>query len=133
MAQYKVPQNIDMQDKIFGPLTLFQFLYLLVGGMFAYLLLKTSLYLFIAFGVPVILIALAFAFVKVQDQPFSKFLSSLVHYLLTPKTWVWHKGPTAVVTIAEPPGKAKPTGRPEPKRFALEQIRQVASRLDVSQ
>jgi len=130
MAQYKVPQNIDMQDKIFGPLTLFQFLYLLIGGMFSYALLKTSIYLFIAFGIPVVVLALAFAFVKVQDQPFSKFLASLVHYLLTPKTWVWHKGPSTVVTIAEPPGTKKPLGRAAPKKFDLATIRNVASRLD---
>ena len=121
-----------MQDRIFGPLTLFQFLYLLLGGLFAYALLRTNIYLFIAIGIPVILVALAFAFVKVQDQPFSRFLWSLIHYLITPKTWVWHKGPTAVVTIAEKPGTKKPEARPVPKRVALEIIRQVASRLDTS-
>lgn len=131
MAQYKVPQNIDMQDKIFGPLTLFQFLYLLTGGMFAYALLKISLYLFIAFGIPVGVLALAFAFVKVQDQPFSKFLGSLIHYNLTPKTWVWHKGPTAVVTIADAPGTKKAIVRPMPKKFDLGIIRGVAERLDI--
>lgn len=130
MAQYKVPQNIDMQDKIFGPLTLFQFLYLLVGGMFAYALLKISIYLFIAFGIPIGVMALAFAFIKVQDQPFSKFLGSLVHYTTTPKNWVWHKGPTAVVTIADAPGTKKPILRPAPKRFDPGVIRDMAARLD---
>ena len=36
--QFQVPQGIDMEDKIVGPLTLIQFLYLLVGGVIDYLL-----------------------------------------------------------------------------------------------
>ena len=34
--QYKIPQNIDVEDKILGPFTLKQFLYIMVGGILIY-------------------------------------------------------------------------------------------------
>ncbi|MBI4032739.1 PrgI family protein [Candidatus Berkelbacteria bacterium] len=92
MARYQVPQNIDMEDKIVGPLTMLQFVYLMVGGMIVYLswtLFDISLFLVIA--VPVGLFTLALAFVKVQDQPFPKFMAAFLLYLVRPKARVWQK------------------------------------------
>lgn len=90
--QYKVPQKIDMEDKIIGPLTLKQFTYLMVGGMITYATIKSyNITLFLFFGLPVGLIALALAFIKVQDQPFSKFLLSLTMYFIKPRSRIWSK------------------------------------------
>lgn len=94
MSQYKVPQNIDMQDKIIGPLTLIQFIYLMAGGMIIYIFYETlegGIFYLIAF--PAGFLALALAFLKVQDQPFSKFLLSLLYFLTRPKKQVWYKIP----------------------------------------
>lgn len=97
--QYKVPQNIDMADKIFGPLTLIQFAELLIGGAIIYILFTSlSIAGFLIFGIPIALLTLALVFVKVQDQPFHKFLFSLFTYLISPKREVWHK-----VSAASPP------------------------------
>lgn len=93
MAQYKVPQNIDMQDRVVGPLTLFQFLYLLAGGMVFYTTLKTPGAIdLIVIGLPAAAFALAFAFLKINDQPFSRFITSFIFFLLHPKKRVWHHG-----------------------------------------
>lgn len=91
--QYKVPQNIDMQDKIIGPLTLTQFLYLMAGGMIVYIAYETlgPGFAFFIIALPISLFALAMAFLKVQDQPFTVFLISLLFYFFRPKTRVWHK------------------------------------------
>ena len=90
--QFKVPQKIDMEDKIIGPLTKKQFVYLLVGGMITYATIKSYNVTLIAFlGVPVGLIALALAFIKVQDQSFSKFLVSLLYFFVKPRRRYWHK------------------------------------------
>jgi hypothetical protein len=90
--QFKVPQNIDMEDKIIGPLTLLQFIYLVIGGVFLYSTIKAGNVPMIIFaGIPVALLALALCFVKIQDQPFSKFVVSLLFFLTRPKTRVWSK------------------------------------------
>lgn len=93
MPQYKVPQHIDMKDKIVGPLTMFQFLYLLAGGMVFYGTLKTPGAIdLVLIGIPAGLIAMAFAFVKINDQPFGRFVSSFIAFVVNPKTRVWHHG-----------------------------------------
>ncbi|TSC93506.1 MAG: Uncharacterized protein CEN89_43 [Candidatus Berkelbacteria bacterium Licking1014_7] len=90
MPQYKVPQNIDLADKIVGPLTLLQFAYLLVGGMIAFGIFKTgNLIIFILIGAPIALLSLALAFVKVQNMPFGNFLLNMIWFTLSPKARVW--------------------------------------------
>lgn len=92
--QYKVPQNIDLEDKIIGPLTMLQFIYLMAGGMIVYTafeLFQTGLFFLIA--LPVSLLSLGLAFLKIQDQPFSKFLVALIFYLVRPKARIWDKLP----------------------------------------
>lgn len=82
-----------MQDRIVGPLTLFQFLYLLAGGMIFYGTLKTpGAGDFILLGVPAGIVGLAFAFVKINDRPFSHFVGSLIRFTVKPKQKVWHHG-----------------------------------------
>jgi len=93
----KVPQNIDMQDKVIGPLTLVQFFYLLFGGLFIYLLNSWTAGTFLRpffwlIAIPVALLSFALAFVKIQDRPFIYFIFSLFRYLKRPRRRVWQKG-----------------------------------------
>lgn len=108
-VQYKVPQNIDMEDRIFGPLTLFQFLSLLIGGMVVYVLFlalrNVSLPIFFIAGLPIALVTLAFTFVRVQDRPFPTFLGYFILYLLNPKRRVWAKGAQPQKIITEAPAQ----------------------------
>lgn len=93
--QFKVPQNIDMADRIVGPLTLVQFLYVLIGGIVVYFLFTTiapiSGTLFLLSALPVAVFSLALAFLKIQDQPFPKFVGSFIFFLVRPKVRIWHK------------------------------------------
>ncbi len=108
--QFKVPQNIDMQDKIIGPLTLTQFFYLLFGGIIIYILFtKLAItgysFIFWILAIPLGLISFALAFVKIQDQPFPTFAMSLVKFIQLPRMRVWQhytapvaKNPTVAKT-----------------------------------
>ena len=89
--QYKVPQHIDEEDKILGPLTFVNFIYLLVGGaliLFSFVLFDFALFIFLA--IPIAFFSLAFALIKVQDQPFSHFFVSFLLFLKQPKKRIWH-------------------------------------------
>lgn len=93
----KVPQRIDMEDRLIGPLTLQQFFFLLFGGLFIYLLngwtSGTVLrFMFYPIALPIGLLSLALAFVKIQDRPFIYFLAAFIRYLGRPKTRVWRRG-----------------------------------------
>ncbi|MFC1656395.1 PrgI family protein [Patescibacteria group bacterium] len=91
--QFQVPQNIDMEDKIVGPLTLKNFLILIFGGMFIYVifLLPIPRSISIIISIPLIFALIAITFIKVQDQSFSKFFVSLIYYWLRPKQRVWNQ------------------------------------------
>ncbi len=90
--QFKVPQFIDIEDKIVGPLTLKQFLYLLAGvGFLAVLWFYLKLTLFIIIAIPVAILVLGLAFYKVNGRPLVYLLGSLTKYLTKPKLYLWRK------------------------------------------
>ncbi|MEA2113729.1 MAG: PrgI family protein [Patescibacteria group bacterium] len=90
--QFQVPQFIDIEDKIIGPLTLKQFLYLMGGLMvLAFLWLYLELGLFIIIAIPVLLLCLALAFYKINGRPFIYFLGAFITYFTKPKLYLWRK------------------------------------------
>ena len=69
--QFKVPQFIDVEDKIFGPFTFRQFLYLAGGAGICFLLYKTlPLVVAIIIMLPVIALSLALTFYRVNEKPY---------------------------------------------------------------
>ena len=88
--QFQVPQFIDVEDKIFGPLTLKQFLYLCGAGAISFMLffsLTTPLWI----GISVVLLALAcvLAFIRINGQSMPRMLLASFGYLWFPKFYVW--------------------------------------------
>lgn len=91
--QFQVPQFIEVEDKLFGPLTATQFIYLVGGGGFALAMwLLLPLWAAILLGAPVAGLGLALAFYKVNDRPLIVALESGFEYLLKSKLYIWeHK------------------------------------------
>jgi len=91
-VQYKVPQFIEVEDKLFGPLTFKQAVYL-AGGVGASFVLWNFLPHFIAviLIVPIIALSLALAFYKVNDQPFIVTMQAFIKYTFSDKIYVWKK------------------------------------------
>jgi hypothetical protein len=90
--QFEVPQFIEIEDKIFGPLSWRQFLYLGGGIGFAVaLFLKTHILIFIFIGLPVALLSGALAFYPVNNRPFSYFLEAVVNYFTKDRLYLWRK------------------------------------------
>lgn len=92
MKQFVVPQFIDVEDRIFGPITTRQFVILLVGSLvlfIAYKLADTTLF--------VILLAilggftLALAFIKINGQAFHYFLLNIIQTQRRPSLRIWNK------------------------------------------
>ena len=96
--QYQVPQFIEIEDKIFGPLTLKQFLYLAGGGGLCLLFFTLlPLYLAVFCMIPVIALSLALAFYKVNDRPFIVVIEHAFGYFFGSKLYLWKQrvGPSA--------------------------------------
>ena len=88
--QYQVPQFIEVEDKIFRPLTLKQFIYLAGGGGLC-LLFFTLLPLYIAIpaSIPFAGISLGLAFYKLNEQPLINTLEHAFTYSIGSKLYLW--------------------------------------------
>ena len=90
--RFNVPQFIEVEDKIFGPLTWKQFLYTFGGMSFAIgTFMATPFLFFLLFGLPVGILSLALAFFPVNNRPFSVFLESAFNYYMSDKRYFWQK------------------------------------------
>jgi hypothetical protein len=90
--QFKVPQFIDVEDKLFGPLTFKQFAYLGGGAGLVYIIFR-FLPGFLAFivGAPVVLFSLALAFYKINGKPFIFIVNAWINYKMQNKLYLWKK------------------------------------------
>lgn len=94
MAQYKVPQDVEADDKLIGPFSFRQFVYLLIAaGLIA---LTVGLFQFFPLlAIIPILPALFFIVLALplkKDQPMETYLAAIVSYYLKPRTRIWTPG-----------------------------------------
>ncbi|MEX0934751.1 MAG: PrgI family protein [Candidatus Paceibacterota bacterium] len=90
--RFYVPQFIDVEDKIFGPLSFKQFAYLVGGAGAAYLFYALfPIYIAIVPMLAVIGLAIALAFYQVNNKPFIHILQSALRYFTGKKLYVWKK------------------------------------------
>lgn len=95
MQQYTVPQFIDVEDKIFGPITARQFSIMLgaIGPIFlAFKLADFALFVFIACLIGGT--AILFAFVRINGQAFHYFALNIFQTLRRPSRRLWYKSYT---------------------------------------
>ena len=90
--QFVVPQFIDAEDKIFGPVTARQFIILMVAGLTDFALFKLLSFVpFLIVAIPILCLAGLIAFVKINGQAFHYFFLNLLQTLKKPKLRVWQK------------------------------------------
>ena len=90
--RFQVPQFIDVEDKIFGPFSFKQFVYLVGGAGIAYVFYRLlPLFIAILFIVPILGLAGALAFYQVNGKPFIHTLEAAFHYLNKKKLYLWQK------------------------------------------
>lgn len=85
--QYKVPQGVDMQDRVLGPLTLVQFGIVLFGGLAAYLIyLKLPRPFGFWLGAGIFALSFLFSFDTSRRK-----VSAAISFILKPRKRIWHK------------------------------------------
>lgn len=88
--QFQVPQFIETEDRVIGPLTIRQFIYIGVGaGVCAMFYFMFAMWLWIIFSVVIMGAAGAFAFVKIDGRPFISIVLSAFNFYWKPQTYLW--------------------------------------------
>lgn len=114
MAQYKVPQDVEADDKLLGPFSFRQFIYLLIAG--ACVALAIGLFqifpLLAAIPLPIIFFFAILALPLKKDQPMETYLAALVSFYLKPRKRFWVPGQReSTITITAPKVVEKPRVR----------------------
>ncbi|MEK7648261.1 MAG: PrgI family protein [Patescibacteria group bacterium] len=113
--RFVVPQFIDEEAKIIGPITMRQFIILLFALMILFILFKTvDFALFLLTGIPLLFFMIVLAFVKIRGQKFHFFLLNFVIKMRRPNVRIWDKSQQGNIEVmkveekkSEPPRLVK--------------------------
>ncbi|MFH0987935.1 MAG: PrgI family protein [Parcubacteria group bacterium] len=90
--QFMVPQFIDVEDKIIGPVTTRQFVIMLAAVLVVFLFYKLFSFVYFVFGAFVVLgIAAVLAFALVNGRPVHYFLLNFLQTSKRPHLRIWNK------------------------------------------
>ena len=105
MAVYKVPQDVEADDKLIGPFSFRQFVYLIVvvlAGAMAWGLAQIFIGLAII-PLPIILLFGALALPLRKDQPMEIYLAAIVSFYVKPRKRLWDPdGIESTIQISAP-------------------------------
>lgn len=105
MAEYKVPQDVEADDKLIGPFSFRQFIYLIIvaiAGALAYFMSKIFIGL-VLIPLPFILFFGALALPLRKDQPMEIYLAAVIRFMFKPRLRLWQpEGQVNLVTIVAP-------------------------------
>ena len=101
--QFRVPQFIDLEDKVFGPLTLKQFGYVVGAGGVSFLIWTFVPIHFVAvlIIIPVAGLFLALAFAKFNNRSFGEILESAFIYYTNAKVYTWKQPEQKIETSVD--------------------------------
>ncbi len=129
--QYQVPQFIEVEDKIFGPFTFKQFVYIAGGAGMCFMFYRFIPFPFsFLFVLPVGGFSLALAFYKVNNRPFLDAVESAVRFYLGGKLYLWKKEEKKVTP--EQIATAKQTGVYVPK-LSQSKLKELTWSLDINE
>jgi hypothetical protein len=108
--KFQVPQFIEMEDKIFGPLSFKEFSYIAGGAGLAYILYRfiPSFIVALLFIVPVLAFAGLLAFYRPNNKPFIEMVQSALIFATGNKLYIWKKGKKPLKTEAVDPSAPLP-------------------------
>ena len=97
---FNIPQFIDKEDKIVGPLTAKQLGWLFLGGMTLLVLWNTlNAGVFYLIAIPITGIAAAFAFYRPLNQSLSSFIFYTALFISRKKIYIWERLPEKNIPI----------------------------------
>ncbi|MEI6169889.1 MAG: PrgI family protein [Candidatus Saccharibacteria bacterium] len=94
MGQYKVPQDVEAEDKLIGPLSLRQFIYVLIGLGWAglmFLIFRSQVIIMVIAIIPITGFFLILGFGRRKEQSFERYFVAWLQFMFVPRVRVWDK------------------------------------------
>lgn len=132
MQQFTVPQFIDVEDKIIGPITTRQFIILLGVAMVIAICYKIfDFTAFLTISIFLIIVAVIFAFFKINGRPFHLFILNVIQTLKRPAVRVWNNA-TKIFPIEEEAASIKIEKEiiPQRKQYTSSRLAELALIVD---
>lgn len=133
MAVYKVPQDVEAEDKLLGPFTFRQFIYLIVvavAGFMAWLLGQIFIGLALI-PLPVIVVFGILALPLRKDQPMETYVAAVIRFYLKPKRRLWAPdGTLSLVEILAPKHIEEHHGKDISQNEAVDRLTYLAQIMD---
>lgn len=114
MAVYKVPQDVEADDKLLGPFSFKQFIFLIIAiaSLALAWFLATILLPLGILPLPVALFFGALALPLRKDQPMEIYLAAVISFLLKPRVRVWASdGIESLIEVVAPKVEEKQYGK----------------------
>jgi hypothetical protein len=133
MGQYKVPQDVEAEDKLIGPLSLRQFIYVIIGVVWAGLMFfilrpnnspspAVNYTIMAVLIIPITGFFLLLGFGKRQEQSFEKYFVALVRFYFVPRVRVWDKDLSTVELVREEAAAPEIITEKNVSKSSLEQL-----------
>lgn len=131
--QFKVPQFLEIEDKIFGPFTFKQFVYLAGGAGLCFVLYKV---LGLLWGIiPMLTIgglSAALAFYRPNNKPFIDMIEAGIKYTAQNKLYVWKRRKIKPGEASKPAvATSEPAMQSSQTKLSKSKLRDLAWSLDV--
>lgn len=124
-----VPQYIDVEDKIAGPLTAKQLGWMIALGIILLILWNiVPLPVFFIIGLPISLLFVALAFYRPYGQTLGGFIFFGILYFFRPKIYIWKRTPQNVINV--PQKIEKPKAVIPDKHLSSKSLSALAQMLD---
>jgi hypothetical protein len=129
--RFQVPQFLEIEDKLFGPLTFKQFIYI-AGPIGISVVLFMFLPNFIAFvfSAPIVAFGIALAFYRINDKPFIFVVESFIKFHLSGKLYLWQKEEKVPTTANR---KAKPIEQVYVPKLSQSKLKDLTWSLDIKE
>jgi len=137
MTEFQVPQFIEEETKIIGPLTLRQFFIFMGAGIVSFVfffIFQTWLWALLTFFLAIVVIGLSFG--KVHGRPASDIAVHALKFFWQPRLYLWKKQPLKAEELytkkekPSAPSAEQPVKKEETKVLTPEKIKELAKQLN---
>jgi hypothetical protein len=128
---FNVPQYIDIEDKIAGPFTWKQLLWLFaLGGALLIMWSLMSRIVFFIAAAPVAIAFLALTFYKPHGQPLIRYVFFAILFIFKPKIYFWRRIPEPIRKMSQQPKEEIKAPTVESKKLEAQDLEMIARTLD---